>query len=275
MKRRRPSRTIGVSAPRAVKILGERNSGTTYLERLLRRNLRISSLPGVVPKPVARLFPASERVRDLYFRVTKRHNLGWKHAMAPLPGDLAKTAIDRSGILFLTLTKNPYSWLLSLYDHPYHAPDPPRDFEAFLETPWPTVGRENARACFDTPMDLWNEKTASYLALAAHAVVLTCRYEDLIANPFGILTRLVREHGIGVLRAPFENVEETTKREDRGRNFSDYRDYYLEERWRQRLSSSTIASINARLDETLMKRLGYARIDPAEAERSLDSPRPA
>lgn len=249
-----------------IKILGERNSGTTYLDRLLRRNLRVRILPGVLPKPIERLFPTSERVRDLYFRATRRHNLGWKHAAAPRPGELADAAIDPSEILFLVLTKNPYSWLLSLHRRPYHAKQRHRDFDVFLKSPWPTLGRENARTSFETPIDLWNAKNASYLDLAAGAEVLALRYEDLLRDPFDILDRLVRTHRFEARRSPFENIEEAAKPGDRDRRSSDYRDYYLGERWKQELSPSSLAWINSRLDQDLMERLGYPLIDPAAPE---------
>jgi hypothetical protein len=53
-----------------VKIYGERNSGTTYLEALLTLNLDIDCLRGGLPKLIRRLLPRSEIARDWYFRAT-------------------------------------------------------------------------------------------------------------------------------------------------------------------------------------------------------------
>jgi hypothetical protein len=77
---------------RFIKILGERNTGSSYLERLLQRNLQIECLRGGLPRPLERLIPKPERARDLFFRVTRGQNLGWKHAMAPSREMLAPPA---------------------------------------------------------------------------------------------------------------------------------------------------------------------------------------
>jgi hypothetical protein len=95
--------------PPMVKIYGERNSGTTYLEALLTLNLDIDCLRGGLPKLIRRLLPRSEIARDWYFRATRRRNLGWKHASAPSPEQLAQARTDSARLLFLTLTKNPYA----------------------------------------------------------------------------------------------------------------------------------------------------------------------
>ncbi len=55
---------------RFIKILGERNTRSGYLERLLLRNLLTECLRGGIPKPLKKLFPKLERARDLFFRVS-------------------------------------------------------------------------------------------------------------------------------------------------------------------------------------------------------------
>ncbi|RME83007.1 MAG: hypothetical protein D6775_09300 [Caldilineae bacterium] len=141
-----PSRTI------PVKILGERNTGTHYLEKLLRLNLDVRVLPGSAPRRLRRHFPGNEAVLDLYFRLTAFANLGWKHALAPAPDALRRSRWARRGLVILTLSKNPYAWLLSLYRHPYHYSGPLPSFERFLQSPWRTVRRER---CSDVLPDPW------------------------------------------------------------------------------------------------------------------------
>src|SRR5690554_5707917 len=98
---------------RAIKVYGERNTGTNYLEQLLELNVDLPRLPGVVPSFVARLDRGAEASRDAWFRLTRRWNLGWKHQAAPTPAQRASWRCG--GVLFVTLTKNPYSWALSMH----------------------------------------------------------------------------------------------------------------------------------------------------------------
>jgi hypothetical protein len=45
---------------------------------------------------------------------------GWKHACAPTRAYIGLHADQASKILFVVTAKNPYSWLLSMWRHPYH-----------------------------------------------------------------------------------------------------------------------------------------------------------
>lgn len=246
-----------------VKIYGERNSGTTYLEALLTLNLNIDCLRGGLPEMIRRLLPRSEVARDWYFRATRRRNLGWKHASAPGPDQLAQARPDTARLLFLTLTKNPYAWLLSLYRRPYHAKRKYSSLEQFLSEPWKTVGRENSGSAFANPVEMWNHKNATYLALDDYAAAVHCRYEDLLADPLNFLEELCSEHGFKPRHRPFRNVHEAMKRGDRGKTFDDYRDYYLNEVWRKELNGKCIRLINDGLDPAVMSRFNYLRIESA------------
>ena len=248
---------------RFIKILGERNTRSGYLERLLQRNLQIECLRGGIPKPLKKLFPKSELARDLYFRATRGQNLGWKNAMAPTREVLGRARRNPGDVLFLCcLTKNPYSWLVSLYRPPYHAKRAYSSFEDFLAEPWETVDREHAPLRFANPIEMWNQKNASYLALDEYARVRRIRYEDLFEDPFLLLDRLCHEHGLAQAGSHFENIDSATKGHDRGKAFADYRDDHLKERWRGELDSSSVRFINQRLSEIVMSRWDYVSIDP-------------
>jgi len=253
-------RPVPLPAP-ILKIYGERNTGTSYLRELIVQNFEVECLTGSVPRRMQRLFPSSERASDLYFRVTEARNLGWKHAVAPTPERLARSRRDPNRIVFVTLSKNPYAWLLSLHRHPYHAALRPGRFADFLCEAWPTVGRENAPSAYPNPIVMWNQKNASYLALADYAMTLHCRYEDLIRDPIQFLHDFSRKHAIPSRGPAFRNITEATKRHDRGRTFEDYRDYYGNERWREDLDRECIRRINAELDPEVMARFGYSFIE--------------
>lgn len=248
-----------------VKMYGERNVGTNYLTRLISKNLDVEQLPGVVPDRLIKLQQRSfgeEWLRDLYFTVTWRRNLGWKHALVNSPQVLAAQLHWTAPLYFVTLTKNPYSWLLSLHRRPYHTTAAvPSSFEKFLNLPWQTVRREQAPKWISSPVDLWNIKNRAYLALGDGGEVEHIRYEDLLRNPAEVIDILARRFKLSRHSSGFVNIEKSTK-QDRGKGFAYYQDYYLNEHWREALSADAAAWINSRLDKQVVERFGYQLIDP-------------
>jgi hypothetical protein len=253
---------------RTFKIYGERNTGSTYLERLLTHNFEVGCLPGGLPKPLHRAFPHSERARDWYFQGTWRWNLGWKHACPPSPDQLAAARTDPARVLFVTLTKNPYAWLHSLYRRPYHARRAYTSFRQFLSDPWEPVGRENVKAPFANPIELWNVKNRAYIELGHYATAVQCRYEDLLADPYDFLKAISNEHALRRRRESFQNIDDAVKNRDRGKTFATYKDYYLNERWREELETDCISLINECLDPRVMAHFGYQRIETAKRHAS-------
>jgi hypothetical protein len=246
-----------IKTVRKVKIYGERNTGTGYLTQLIRLNLDVEILAGSVPWVIDRLAGRNESIRDLYFRATHRRNLGWKHTMAPNPEYLKASPID--GVVFITVTKNPYSWLLSLYRRPYHGKQTVDSFAAFLQTPWPTVGRENHAEAFPNPIIMWNEKNRAYLNLNKGICVQNLRYEDLLCDPEVVITDLAIAYDMPRKQAGFVNLTQSTKPDpDKGYNY--YHSYYLEERWRDKFDPSLLALVNEWLDNEVVKCFSYEMI---------------
>jgi hypothetical protein len=112
-----------------IKIFGGRNTGTNYLEQLIDNNLYVKQLPGIFPrywlkirgkmKQVEYLFPSLSNIttwnklKNLYLINTKKTNLGWKHSIPDY--NIMDSYNHGSKLHIVTLTRNPYSWLLSLY----------------------------------------------------------------------------------------------------------------------------------------------------------------
>ena len=125
-----------------LKIYGERNTGTNYLSELVFLNLDVDILPGQTPTIVrsiqeSKLFPGDELLRDIYFSLRFHKNLGWKHMLVESPASLKRYRICSDKLFFVTLSKNPYSWLLSLFKNPYHQYWKQKPgFEEFLTSPW-------------------------------------------------------------------------------------------------------------------------------------------
>jgi len=246
-----------------IKIYGERNTGTNFLFKLLRLNLKADLLRGVVPWYVRIPFPQSEAVRDLYFELTFGRNLGWKHRLAPSPDTVREAHIYSDRLCFVTLTKNPYSWLLSLYRSPHHYQGKLGTFEQFLNAPWATVRRAKTISKFPNPIIMWNKKNAAYLALRAGVPTTTLRYEDLLADPERTLSKVADQFSIERSKSDFENVMASTKEKGSGKGFDYYQQYYLREQWRTDLQPAALRIINEYLDFDLMSQFGYERLEDA------------
>ena len=204
--------------------------------------------------------PASvkEAIRDLYFRCTYPSNLGWKHSMVKERKEIEKALKGDLSVGFLTLSKNPYSWLLSMHRRPYHQyyGEKPK-FEDFIKSPWKTLGRENSQASFANPVEMWNKKNAAYLGLnGENTINLTS--EGLSEGPELVIERISKTFSIERKSANFVNYGSSTKGTDM--KSDDYREYYLKEKWRNQLSDSEISAINERLDLSVMEALAYAVI---------------
>ena len=160
------------------------------------------------------------------------------------------------GICFLSITKNPYSWLLSLYrkpySHQYSGPKP--DFETFLRSPWKTVARDNCDAVLPNPVALWNIKNASYLQLK-HLSGLNITTESTIRDPEAVIAKISEHFSIDILSQQFLNYEKSTK--DSTKDFAYYQDYYLNQKWRNELSAQAVSSISDAVDKNLMHHFAY------------------
>ncbi len=242
-----------------IKIYGERNTNTNYMSKLIKLNLNIKEVPGVVPPIVTKIqkiMPGNELVRDIYFYFTYGKNLGWKHTCVKPQEKLNKYKLTSSSLVFLTITKNPYSWLLSLYRRPYHQYYKDNlSFEEFLQCQWKTIGRDNIHnTVLSSPIELWNIKNKSYLQLDSNQVIHVTT-EDIFKDPEAIIENISRKYSIERKAVEFINYERSTK--DQSKDSSYYRDYYLSEKWREKLSKEAVSNINKLIDKELMTYFGY------------------
>jgi hypothetical protein len=247
-----------------IKMYGERNTNTNYMSRLIELNLDAQEIPGIAPPIVMalqKILPGNELVRDIYFNLTFNHNLGWKHScVAPLE-TLSRSRIVDSDLAFITITKNPYTWLLSLHRRPYHQyySDSP-SFETFLRRPWKTIARDNVgSATLKNPIELWNIKNRSYLQLNGDTA-LNITSESIIESPDNIIDKISNRFGIQRRSAAFIDFNRSTK--DKGKDANYYRDYYLNERWRREISSEAFEIINQSVDRQLMSHFDYTFLSP-------------
>lgn len=238
-----------------VKVYGERNTGTNYLTKLVQSNFDVSLLVGAFPRKLNHWPLKNEFVRDSFFRVTYNHTLGWKHACLPSAEAIARS--KRKDVALLALVKNPYSWLLSMYKRPYHGLDNSLAFEDFITSPWPILDRENCPRKRLNLVELWGIKNASYSQLENYPRGMLVKFEDLLHNPQDVCLRMGKTLKIPASNEFAQNVEQASKKQDADLNFDYYKDYYLGEKWKEKLSDNQISVINAHLDKTLSRKLGY------------------
>jgi len=241
-----------------IKLYGERNTNTNYISELIRLNLNVREVAGVAPQKILQLqkvLGGNEQISDLYFYITYKNNLGWKHTCVKPASTLKKYKKFNSNLYFLTITKNPYSWLLSLHRNPYHQHNRKTvDFETFLITPWKTVGRDNIRKLLLNPIELWNIKNASYLRLD-ELNSLNITTEQIFRDPVAVIDQISTRFSINKASNQFINYEQSTK--DESKDFNYYRRYYLQEKWRDLISKDAISIIGETVDKNLMSRFGY------------------
>lgn len=204
-----------------IKIYGERNTGTKYLEWLINKNL------GIEP--------------DAGFR------LGWKHRLIPEdPGCFEKDSPDT---LFICMTKNPYSWLLSMHKRPLkHMMLRKTRFVDFLNYSF---------GDYINPVELWNKKNHGFLYLEKMVKYYhLMRYEDLLDDPEGIIRSIAEKYGY---KMPyfFKNIKNKLTHDNSFSKHKFHKEYYLEEKWKFKLSGREIEIINQYLDHALMKHLNY------------------
>lgn len=245
-----------------IKLYGERNTGTNYLSQLVDLNLCVSQLNGVIAPWLSKIqkrWGRRQSISDLYFSITFPYNLGWKHSAALPPEYLSAFRVVQCGVCFITLTKNPYSWLLSMYRRPYtQAFEKVQSLEDFIERPWKATKRDKIGVVdLDSPVDLWNIKNRSYQHLSKLNTI-NLKSETLIANPNCIIENICSHFGISNGNKTFTDHPASTK--EKGKKSEDYRDYYLNEKWRAELSDEHIKNINRRLDPALMHHFGYAML---------------
>ncbi len=259
------TRLNGHGETRYIKLYGERNTGSRYLNRLLELNLEAACLEGTAPRWAAllnSLSPGKNNVLDRYFERTFARNLGWKHAQVRVERLLSLGNAIRN-VHFVTLVKNPYSWLLSLARRPYHRKDADAgaeaDIESLLRSEWITVGRDNGPPAYRDAIDLWNSKVRSYVELSGQLPTTFLTYEALVEDPQSAVDRIRRDSGVDWRGGRFQNLEESTKEKSKDTSF--YRRYYGEELWREELSGQVIRLVNERLDRELIQTFAYHLIE--------------
>jgi hypothetical protein len=257
-----------------IKVFGERNTGTNFIEDLVRNNLDVGICPGDLPRPLHLFYNSAYRFlpypmawrlvegdRNRRFDAWFDRHAGWKHARLPnLPKGWERYP---DGVGFIAVTKNPYAWLQSLHRRPYqgkiHSEANRLSFSEFLRAEWPTVEREYGPATYSNPVRMWNDKVASYDKLHAYGPTMILPYESVIEDIEGFVRTTARTFGLSE-PAEVQIRTNSTKKHDT-RTTDDIVKYYRSGSWAKSLTAEDLRFINDELDHSLREKFGYAKIE--------------
>jgi len=175
-----------------IKIFGERNSGTTFCNIFLQKNLK--------------------NVEVLSGKYNKKDHLGWKH------GFPNKNLFNKKDTLFVFIIRDLYTWLNSMYHKPYHF-NCPEDINKFLyeklnisdkrkDHPNNTDPRES-----NTIVNLRYSKIQNYLNFFKEVEnVIFINMEDLQQNKEKFIYFLSKTYNISI-KKKIDVIEKHTKTE--------------------------------------------------------------
>ena len=187
-----------------VKVFGERNTGTNFVQRLLSSQQDIQLVMGAPNKwiaPIRNIVKArvlgvasdqhllKERVQrknqvsqsvlrhrsipqdivwSAYFGWTQHRNFGWKHRN--LDEHTLKQSKKFRETKFLCLVRNPYQWLISMRRRPYGLGVPPgADWAQFLSFSWNSKSYDaKPQVHYNTPVDEDPTKPGDSQSLASY-----------------------------------------------------------------------------------------------------------
>ena len=256
-----------------IKVYGERNTGTRFLQELLRTNFASPQLPGGAGvhedregteedlKPYKGLFKkiAIDRVSNLSNARSLPRTLGWKH-MSPPTALLATTPEMAQSTLFIVTVKHPVFWALSYKRHPYNSYFPPAkmSFSAFIRHLFIPMGRDNVDApYYRSVLELYAAKVDGYRALSSLGVPFELvRYEDLIADVSKFLRTIEEKYHLP--RCSHSDIirQETTKRHD-STTFEEFREKYKVEEAARVVSREDYEFILSTFGRERLTWLGY------------------
>ena len=228
-----------------VQIYGERNSGTNYLDRLLRRNVTVEP---------DRVLGSTSQDKNPY-----GHVFGFKHWFID-EDRLQDPRADRT--LFIAIFRHPLFWLRSMAQRPYQAVNHvglPMD--AFLREEWYAEehGREMMRERnpqtgrrFGNVLELRSAKVRDFLDLRTKVRHYRCvRYEDIMFGGESFLSDIAGTYP-GLLKQP---LGATPRKKDRAHLWLKVQRQKLE--IRRLLSRQDRNFVRRQLDMSAERQLGY------------------
>ena len=252
---------------KTIKIYGERNTGTNYLESLCKLNLKChiidSNLPGTIRIPInfirriGLLFGSpslGESLRDYYFKNYMKGSYGWKHKYLSIDKG---ERIFPSSLYYLIVVRHPLPWLLSMYKRPYELGINSKKikFSEFIHTKCKVVSREcSPFLIYDNPIAVWNIKVRASLEFSKNRNSLIVKHEELVLNPRKALEDISKASGISLI-GTFQDYNQSTKRD--GRTTQEFRAAVNQAEWLKKYQRSDLDYVYSNIDKDLATELGY------------------
>jgi hypothetical protein len=250
-----------------VKVFGERNSGTIYLNALIRENTNAIILDGDTKGKGGTLgndnkifldayTGDSDYLQDMDHYRTLEANYGWKHASPPL--NTIEFSSFRHICRFVYTAKHPVFWLKSIYSRPYN----PRlkragNFSEFIRSPWPVSKRDNISGdSLQSPIDLYNKKVSSYIdaikRFPENSIFI--KYEELLSDTELSVSKICSDI-LGFGNTKFKNILRSTKASEE--NFEFYKNKYLSEDYMHDVTKEDLVFIKDKLTPRVMNYCNY------------------
>jgi len=252
-----------------IKIMGERNSGTNLLRAALLDNFDAYAFHDVNMVTKWQKFVLSRRgmppallpiMREYFAELRHRHNLpnagGWKHAM--ITPRFVEEFVEPQACQVFCAIRHPVAWARSMHQNPFHSRGRvPKDFDAFLTTPWKLRQRDElGKAPLASPLLLWQKKVQNYVDYAArHPNIHILKYEDLLLDPLKSFEWLAGILGPGKLSPalPAGLMRNFVKKE---LSMAEYREKAKTTRFAN-LTETQKTIFDTCLDDGLIQKLGY------------------
>ena len=257
---------------RYVKVFGERNTGTNFLNQLIRKNSNfnvlehqsnqssLNKLNLVLPELKTKQYSESlrrlilDRLIDQQRKDEFNLNYGWKHSMVHMP-ELSYSARFEN-TLFIFLIRNPWRFVSALHKRPYNLnPRPRGDLLHFIDSTFIANERDGfKRAIVFNPVDLWNLKVESYYQ--CHGTLkssLICFYENVVQSPQCFLESL---RPFGLINQDIALPIESTKKEEK--SFYDYQNEAFIYNPREELGDEVYLKILGKLDKDTLQKTIYS-----------------
>lgn len=228
----------------AIQIVGQRCSGTNYLQTLCEQNIQ---------------------------GIEQYQPLGWKH------GPFRKIPKDTNHILFLVAFRNPYNWVRSLHQYPHHAHKSLHDipFSEFIRSEWYCVWNQDGGVKpgderfgeemmvernpetgerYRNVFDLRAHKNRFYTTLPKRAKhVYFTTLEELEADHKGVLRDIAQRFDLQ-LNESIENVQ----------TYKGMKKKAFKKKRYEPISDEDLAFMNEHIDWELEKKIGFSPDDYAE-----------
>ena len=261
-----------------VKVFGERNTGTNFLNQLLTRNTDLNVLGhgnNDIPRQklkelkqsavrigcVDKLSPqvnrlVLNRLIDEQRKNEYLDNFGWKHARV-LVDDLEMSP-HKNSTLFIFLIRNPWRFVSALHRRPYNlfpAPRPGSNLSCFVESQILANERDNMPSLLvNNPVELWNEKVKSYFdccEVLDNAII--CYYENIVTAVDEFVAAISPVCSVSKeVQIPIDSTKNDNK------TFDQYRQEVLSYDPVKILGDDVYSKILERIDVNVLRRTIYA-----------------